>query len=61
MLPELPPITQEETLRIIRAAIARCSSPTESYHYKGCWRTHHGCAIAEIERLTLLLSAEEQG
>lgn len=30
----------------------------DSLHYPGCWRQygHHGCAVAEIERLTKLVN-----
>lgn len=26
-------------------------------HYKGCWRVHHACAVAEVERLQAEVAA----
>jgi hypothetical protein len=50
---DLPPITQQEALRIMQAATKRPQT-----HYDGCWRVHLACAVAEVERLTKLLEAK---
>lgn len=49
---DLPPMTQAEALALVNKAWTG-----KQAHYEGCWRVHHTCAIAEVERLTKELEA----
>lgn len=35
----------------LRAALAQQAEPVQTTHSDECWRWHHACAVAEIERL----------
>jgi hypothetical protein len=45
-------MTQAEALALVNKAWTG-----KQAHYEGCWRVHHACAIAEVERLTKELEA----